>query len=291
MWRIDEAPRFITSRHRFLIALAWNLCISFSCSDPDRNFDNLYDPQNAHLDYDGDGLSNGSDPCPTDPENDDPDNDSLCGMFDRCPEDPTNSDPDQDALCGVADPCPDDPTNTDPDTDGLCADADPCPMDPMNACCIPNCAGRGCGDDGCGGTCGSCSNGAVCISFRCEQPCVPRCTGLECGDDGCGRMCGVCDSASCMVCSSGNCVAGNPCERDPYGKNYCCSGTCIRPSTFCDCCCHGEFGDLYYDCTGPRGCDTCSLSGCRERYPTSNWTSVERTCDGQQCNGEWVFGD
>jgi len=34
--------------------------------------------------------------------------------------------------------------------------------------CIPNCTNKECGDDGCGGSCGSCGDNAVCNSNKCE---------------------------------------------------------------------------------------------------------------------------
>lgn len=36
-----------------------------------------------------------------------------------------------------------------------------------NQCCLPSCAGKDCGDDGCGGSCGSCYTGLSCISGKC----------------------------------------------------------------------------------------------------------------------------
>ena len=36
--------------------------------------------------------------------------------------------------------------------------------------CIPNCAGAGCGDDTCGGSCGSCGGGDACVSGQCVNP-------------------------------------------------------------------------------------------------------------------------
>ncbi len=40
---------------------------------------------------------------------------------------------------------------------------DPNPESPGNTCpCIPDCTGRECGDDGCGGSCGSCADGEAC---------------------------------------------------------------------------------------------------------------------------------
>lgn len=66
----------------------------------------------------------------------------------------------------------------------------------QGACCDPssNCAGKECGSDGCGGTCGECTGGDPCVNGTCGE-CVPDCTGKECGaSDGCG---GQCECSSC----------------------------------------------------------------------------------------------
>ena len=36
--------------------------------------------------------------------------------------------------------------------------------------CVPNCADKQCGNDGCGGSCGECGNGDKCIDFTCQAP-------------------------------------------------------------------------------------------------------------------------
>jgi len=59
--------------------------------------------------------------------------------------------------------------------------------------CIPNCSGKACGSDGCGGYCGgltggSCDSTQQCISGKCI--CKPNCSGSVCGSDGCGGICG-----------------------------------------------------------------------------------------------------
>jgi len=57
----------------------------------------------------------------------------------------------------------------------------------------PNlCAGKECGDDGCGGSCGLCTTwpNSFCDSGTCN--CLEECEGKECGDDGCGQNCGTC---------------------------------------------------------------------------------------------------
>ena len=77
--------------------------------------------------------------------------------------------------------------------------------------CVPNCAGKACGQDGCGGTCGGCQKGFDCMTGQCiekEPPCVADCTGLVCGDDGCGGSCGACPEGT--SCQTGACVEDDP---------------------------------------------------------------------------------
>jgi formylglycine-generating enzyme required for sulfatase activity len=81
-------------------------------------------------------------------------------------------------------------------------------------CCAPDCSGKECGDDGCGGTCWACGDleacseagvceclfadcagiccleDALCVEGAC---CTPYCGGKECGDDGCTGSCGQCE--------------------------------------------------------------------------------------------------
>ena len=56
--------------------------------------------------------------------------------------------------------------------------------------CEPTCAEKQCGDDGCGGTCGSCSGQDTCEGGQCT--CQPDCLWKQCGDDGCEGSCGEC---------------------------------------------------------------------------------------------------
>jgi hypothetical protein len=74
--------------------------------------------------------------------------------------------------------------------------------------CIPQCDELSCGDDGCGGSCGSCFNAGgglapeLCMADGtcCEQ----QCDGKLCGGDGCGGSCGKC--AEFGECVEGGCV-------------------------------------------------------------------------------------
>lgn len=77
--------------------------------------------------------------------------------------------------------------------------------------CTPNCEGKECGGDGCGGTCGSCDSNEICSWGQCVVSCTPStCSGLgiECGtaSDGCGGTlnCGTCDLFE--ICEKGKCV-------------------------------------------------------------------------------------
>jgi len=78
--------------------------------------------------------------------------------------------------------------------------------------CVPACAGKACGDDGCGGVCGVCydAQGAVDASLcQAGACCAPQCSGKTCGDNGCGGVCGVCYNAQGAVddslCVNGTC--------------------------------------------------------------------------------------
>ena len=124
--------------------------------------------------------------------------------------------------------------------------------------CVADCGERVCGDDGCGGACGSCPEGKACGSdgqcsctadvglgccgdavcrvdscggmgavveacpYGCGAaaclPCVPACEGRACGADGCGGTCGEAPCAAGAVCVDGQCV----CE--DLGAVACCAG-------------------------------------------------------------------
>lgn len=105
-----------------------------------------------------------------------------------------------------------------PDCDALCADKECGAVEgcdcgscdagftcnDKSACvCSPACDGMECGDDGCGGICGSCDYG-TCQGGLCE--CTPNCGDKDCGSNGCGGTCGVCPAGN--VCSwVGECLA------------------------------------------------------------------------------------
>jgi len=91
--------------------------------------------------------------------------------------------------------------------------------------CVPDCTGRVCGDDGCGGSCGDCEVGVTsCSELGACEPCdVDRCLGRECGDDGCGATCGTCPATETCEPVTGQCEAlpcpcslWDSCHIDPH---------------------------------------------------------------------------
>ena len=98
--------------------------------------------------------------------------------------------------------------------DACCPDGDLCVEE---ACCSPSCDGVECGDDGCGGSCGSCPAQNECQSGLCV--CIPDCDGKVCGDDGCGGSCGNCVEPD--ACEQGICVCQPACDGLTCGPDGC----------------------------------------------------------------------
>jgi hypothetical protein len=108
-----------------------------------------------------------------------------------------------------------------------CAQARNCCLD-INVCgCIPDCAGRTCGDNGCGGSCGGCDPGQMCSTSTCvTDPCAPD----PCHGNGiCSEPAGAC------ACNTG--YAGTHCDGCATGYvNYplCVVDLCLHNSVACD---------------------------------------------------------
>jgi hypothetical protein len=126
--------------------------------------------------------------------------------------------------------------------------------------CTPQCVDKDCGADGCGGTCGSCSDGLACLQGTCKE-CTADCEGKDCGSDGCGGSCGSCSGNS--PCEDGVCGACVPdCEDKDCGGDGC-DGSC------------GECGPDQ-ECTFKGEC----VAGCPA---LSNCTGIQ--CGGDGCGG------
>ena len=135
-----------------------------------------------------------------------------------------------------------------------CAEGLSCDTE-TNVCkqCQPDCAGKECGDDGCGATCAECPAGYLCVDYVCVM-CAPNCLGKECGDNGCGGSCGQCPND--WDCQSGMCVPGQ------------CEAQCMTPPSLL----------LPMEC-GPNGCPY----GCLNEGSKS-CNEMSDCDDGQQCN-------
>ena len=125
--------------------------------------------------------------------------------------------------------------------DALCMPGLVCTGLPSPACCAPDCAGKVCGSDGCGGSCGACTNNKACTAGQCV------CGGTT--DTDCDNVDDDCDGSndehyvpvtSCFkpgACAAGNqaskCVGGveTACETGAAGTEVCnglddnCNGT------------------------------------------------------------------
>lgn len=132
--------------------------------------------------------------------------------------------------------------------------------------CTPVCDDSVCGDDGCGGVCGTCRDGSVCSMGQCVV-CDPQCLGKMCGPDGCGGECGACSDGQVCEAFSYLCV----------DKPANCTSACVANSFECgpDGCggqC-GECDDGFCDPTS----HTC-LNGCLPQ------------CSGRECGDDGCGG-
>jgi hypothetical protein len=185
------------------------------CDGVDNNCDGDSDEEDAtgctvfYADLDGDDFGNS--------------NDSKCLCVDggdytaSAPGDCDESDegvfPGAEELCnGEDDNCNVQADEDWPELGGACDGGDvdscangawDCSANQLTTECVgdapdPACAGKECGDDGCGGMCGTCSGQAICVAGLCQ--CQPICEGKQCGDDGCGGDCGACPlGEGCIV--------------------------------------------------------------------------------------------
>lgn len=143
---------------------------------------------------------------------------------------------------------------------GLCEEGLTCETETGKCVCIPSCAGKQCGPDGCGDDCGVCAGDGECTSqgLCTEAGCVGDCAGKSCGGDGCGDVCGQCPENS--SCQAGLCVAG--CAADCMGKDCGddgCGGTCGDCLETATC---NTFGKCVLNCASSCDGRECGDDGC-----------------------------
>lgn len=149
--------------------------------------------------------------------------------------------------------------------EGGCQQAGDCCADFVSACtCTPDCDGKTCGMDGCGGYCGECPGGSAApycgVGGVCSATCAPQCDGKVCGSDGCGGVCGACTGGA-------TCNGFGLCVPDAWN----CPDFYYADDSVCDCACGAPDPDckkfaLTVGCPGAASCDTtsglCKVSHC-----------------------------
>ncbi|MBM4395262.1 MAG: hypothetical protein FJ087_06185 [Deltaproteobacteria bacterium] len=128
--------------------------------------------------------------------------------------------------------------------------------------CEKKCGGKQCGDDGCGGVCGTCPAGQSCDNFGQCKGCTPQCAGKVCGPDGCGGQCGI------------PCGAGQACN--PLGTGCECAKQCLGKDCGPDGC-GGECGT----CPDPKECSPAGICKLKPCAPS---------CDGKTCGDDGCGG-
>ncbi|NOZ02212.1 MAG: hypothetical protein GXP54_10025, partial [Deltaproteobacteria bacterium] len=180
---------------------------------------------------------------------------------------------------------------------GTCGECYPGEVCIEGKCCLINCFDKQCGPDGCGGTCGECAPGEACVAGTCV--CVPACEDKQCGPDGCGGECGTCKDG--FACEDGLCVE-EPCEPDCTGKD-CGDDGC---DSECGTCKHGYVCENHMcveapckpDCAGKDcggdGCDS-ECGTCKHGYVCENHMCVEAPCKpdcaGGNCGDDGCGGE
>jgi hypothetical protein len=187
---------------------------------------------------------------------------------------------------------------------GLC---DVCGASFPNNCCVPDCDGKTCGDDGCEGSCGGCPPGQLCdAAFHLCIDCTPDCFGKACGDDGCGGACGACEPG--LQCgATGQCQACEPaCDGKVCGDDGCggLCGSCAADSLCVEGGCapllcsgqcgaevvtspEGEACSCSPFCLGETNCCAGFCDSCGEDYES---LCCAPQCDGRECGDDGCWG-
>lgn len=145
--------------------------------------------------------------------------------------------------------------------DADCAGNAACNPETHTCQCVPNCTGKTCGGDGCGGQCGTCPEGQICTSAG-----ICGCnSGVLCSDGICHQCCAAADCAKsqggvaeCWKCAQGTCG---------YYSGFCPDGVCgvSSPDVIGHCVACGVAGNLTGDaCSAAVPC--CSGYTCDFRY-------------------------
>jgi hypothetical protein len=164
--------------------------------------------------------------------------------------------------------------------------------------CTPACDNKECGSDGCGGSCGSCSDDEVCNQ---EGLCVPNCEECapwqDCVD-------GVCEDPPSMGnCPNGGAMLSADCQGAP--TDGCCSGEDGQDLYYCGywwdcpgiyeyCLCHVECASWSVCSYDSWGDDFSCLFPPAKSDPQGNlfcdWWPCEPDCAGKECGSDGCGG-
>ena len=173
-------------------------------------------------------------------------------------------------------------------SDADCPDGQICNLSTSECVdCTPNCTGKCCGPDGCGGTCPSdCPTGYICNTANCQcepegcqddtdclatqccqnQVCVDMsCGTLECGPDPvCGKECGPCPAGE--TCNNGVCETPQDCtdENDCTDPNTQCCINSVCTDMACGTLECGPDPVCGYECGPCPAGETCNNGVCEE---------------------------
>ena len=148
--------------------------------------------------------------------------------------------------------------------------------------CIPQCEGKDCGPDGCGGSCGKCPDNWTCEYGECKSPCQPDCKDKECGPDGCGGTCGTCPDG--LVCSESLGICGELSDGCTVSAVPGCGG-CECEECVCSVdpyCCETAWDELCVD-----ECAQCGGCGCTPQC--TNPDGSKKECGPDGCGGVCGF--
>ncbi len=131
--------------------------------------------------------------------------------------------------------------------------------------CQPSCDGLQCGNNGCGGVCGVCGDGAVCAAGRCELDTAPS----ECSD--------------VLVCASGcadfNCLLSCADAADATG----------RAAAFALLECAADRCSEFVDAT-PQQQIACARDACPSEYGACTGGACVPQCSGRTCGDDGCGG-
>jgi hypothetical protein len=156
--------------------------------------------------------------------------------------------------------------------------------------CAPSCAGKNCGDDGCGGSCGMCTPPDTCAGGGTPGVCgcTPATCEIQCAScgsigDGCGGTlnCGTCTLPE----TCGGSGAPNVCGTSGSVTTTSTSSSTVTTGTMCSLTCGVSSCPSPYACVGGTGPCHCEI-------PATACTSKSApTCGGGACQPPLVCRD